>query len=144
MCLPIIGAVITGIGSAFSSLTAAAQAKAQAEMQKRQANIERATGAYAAERKTDEVQRVLGQGRAATAANGLAFDGTAADVLDESATEGAMDVAGIRWNSRLQSDNLMYQARISNMNAKSNLMAAPLNFLSPVIEGAAKYRNSYQ
>lgn len=143
MCLPIIGAVISGIGSAMSAMTAAAQAKAQAEMQKRQALIERESGAYSAARKTDEVSRLLGSGRAATAANGLAFDGSAGEILDESATEGAMDVAGIRWNSRLQSDNLMYQAKISNMNAKSNMLAAPLNFLSPVIEGVAKYRSSY-
>lgn len=143
MCLPIIGAVISGIGSAMSSLTAAAQAKAQAQMQKRQAQIERESGVYAAARKTDEVNRLLGSGRAATASNGLAFSGSAADVLDESATEGAMDVAGIRWNTRLQSDNLQYQAKISNMNAKANMMAAPFNFLSPIISGAAKYQGSY-
>lgn len=143
MCLPIVGAVISGIGSAMSAMTAAAQAKAQAQMQKRQALIERESGAYAAARKTDEVQRLLGSGRAATVANGLAFDGSAGEILDESATEGAMDVAGIRWNTRLQSDNLQYQAKISNMNAKASMMAAPFNFLSPIISGAAKYQGSY-
>lgn len=144
MCLPILGAVITGVGSAMSAMTAAAQSKAQAAMDRRQAMIERETGAYEADRKTDQVQRVLGSARAATAANGLNLSGGALDIIDESAQEGALDVAAIRWNSRLASDNLMFKSKISDMNAKSSMIAAPLAFLSPVIEGVAKYRSQYQ
>lgn len=144
MCLPILGAVIAGVGSAMSAMTAAAQSKAQAEMERRQAAIERQTGAYEADRKTDQVQRVLGSARAATIANGLNLSGGALDVIDESAQEGALDVAAIRWNSRLAADNHMFKAGISEMNAKANTMAAPLAFLSPVIEGFAKYKGSFQ
>jgi hypothetical protein len=144
MCLPIIGAVITGIGSAMSAMTATAQSKAQAEMDRRQAAIERQTGAYAADRKTDEVQRALGGSRAATIANGLSLSGGAFDYVDESAQEGALDVAAIRWNSSLAADNHMFRSAINEMNARSSAMAAPLAFLSPVIEGFAKYKGSYQ
>lgn len=143
MCLPIIGAVVSGIGAAMGAMNAAAQDKANAALERRNAEIERETGSFEGARKADEVKRVLGSARAGTAANGIAMSGSAFDVIDESAQEGALDVAAIRWNSRLKQDNSLYRAKIHDMNAKANKMAAPIAFISPVIEGVAKYQSSF-
>lgn len=144
MCIPIIGAIVTGISGAMSAMTAAAQSKGQAAMDRRQDLVQRATGAYQADRKTDEIQRMLGAARAGTGANGLDVSGSSFDIIDESAQEGALDVAAIRWNSRLQSDNLQYKAKLNDMNAKSQTIAAPLAFAAPVINSFAQYGNPFK
>jgi|GEM_PF-3584175 len=143
MCLPVIGAIVSGIGAAVGVAGQAASHRANAEMQRRQAVLENETGAYEGARQTDVVKRVLGQGRASVAANGLAISGSAADVLDESAQEGALDVAAIRWNSGLRADNARYRARVEDMNAGIASAAMPFAFLAPVISGVARYQSSF-
>ncbi len=144
MCLPIIGGIISGIGAAVGAAGQAAGHKADAAMQRRQMRIEHETGAYEGARTSDGVKRVLGQARSSAAANGLAIGGSVADVIDESAQEGALDVAAIRWNSGIRVDNANYRARVSDMNAKIAGAAVPVAFLSPVISGVARYTSNFQ
>jgi len=146
MCLPVlgvIGSVISGIGAAMGAAAQAASHRAQAEAQRRQADIERRMGAYKAERQQDQVDRVLGQQRANFAGTGLALTGGAADTIMDSATEGALDVAAIRWSSASQADTHMYNAKIEDMNAKSAQRSVPIAFLTPVISGVASYGSNF-
>jgi len=143
MCLPIIGGVISGVGAAMGAMGARAQAKGQAAMDRRQAGIEAATGAYKADRTQDDINRTTGQQRAGFAANGLALSGSAADTIYDSTEEGALDVAAIRWNSKLTQDNLKYKAKMEDMNAKQAGLAAPIAFLSPVINGIGTYTSKF-
>lgn len=144
MCLPILGGIVSGVGAAMGMMAQKAQANAQAELSTRQANIEREAGSYEGARKTEQVERVLGSARAAAASNGVAVAGTTLDVIDESAKEGALDVAAIRWNSGLRVDNNKYEAKVGKMNARIAGMAAPIAFVSPVIDGVAKYVSSFE
>lgn len=143
MCLPIIGGVISGIGAAMGAAGQAAGYKAQASLDRRQAQIEQQTGAYKAERQQDQNDRALGQARAGFAANGVGFSGSAGDVIAESAQEGALDVAAIRWNSRLAQDNSNYRAKVNDMNAGIATTAAPIAFLSPVINDIGTYKSQF-
>lgn len=143
MCLPIIGGIIQGAGAAMGALSARAQAKGQAEMDRRQAGIEATTGAYKAARTQDEIDRTIGSQRAGFAANGLAMSGSAADTIASTAEEGALDVAAIRWNSKLVGDNLRYKAKLEDANASQAGMAAPLAFLAPTINGIATYQSQF-
>lgn len=143
MCLPVVGAIVSGIGSVIGLAGQMAQAKAQEQLNKRQAQIETATGSYEAQRTTEQVQRTLGAQRAGNVANGVALSGTTADAIEESAREGALDVAAIRWNSGLKADNLRYEAKIDKMNAGIAGAAMPFAFLSPVIGGLAKIESSF-
>ena len=143
MCLPILGAVVSGVGAAMGAMAQASQARAQAELQRRQAEIERESGSYEGARTMEKVERVLGSARAGVAASGLGLSGSAGASVDESATEGALDVAAIRWNSKPRVDNKLYEAKISDMNARMASAAAPIAFLSPVISGIAQYRSSF-
>lgn len=143
MCVPIIGGIISGVGAAMGAMAQRASAKGQAAMDRRQAGIEAETSVYKAERTQDDINRTLGQQRAGFAASGVGLTGSAADTIASTAEEGALDVAAIRWNSKLAQDNLNYKAKMSDMNAKQAGMAAPIAFLAPTINGIATYQSSF-
>lgn len=144
MCLPIIAGVVSGIGALMGVKAQQQQLKAQSEMEKRQAAIEQTVGSYKAQRQQDTVARALGEQRAGFSANGLdASSGSPLEVAEESATEGALDVAAIRWNSKLASDNLRFKSENSKAQAKIVGASAPLAFLTPVINGFATYSSSF-
>lgn len=137
--LPIIGGVLAGVGGAMKAKAEQASLDAQAQFNDRQAKIERMAGAYKAERTQDQVDRTLGAQRAGFAANGVSLSGgSPADVIVDSAAEGALDVAAIRWNSGLAADNYRYKAKIDRMNAKAAGRAAPLAFITPIIGGVSE------
>jgi len=144
MCVPIIGGIVAGVGAAMGAAAQAASAKGQAAMDRRQADIEQKTGAYRADRTQDDVNRTLGAQRAGFAANGVGLTGSPADTISDTAEEGALDVAAIRWNSKLQQDNYNYKAKLDDMNAKQASMAAPIAFLSPTINGIATYQSQFR
>lgn len=141
--LGILGGVLSGIGAMAQANAAAANAEAQAKMQERQALIERTTGAYKAERQAEKIKQIEGNQRANYAASGLALTGSPQDIIEDSATQGALDIAAIRWNSRLNADNLNYSAKVSRMNASNARAAAPIAFLTPVIGSVARFGGSF-
>lgn len=143
MCLPIIGGIIAGVGSVMSAMQTAASFNAQAEAQDRQARITEKIGAHEAGKQADVVRRVGGRLRANYAASGVALEGSAIDIIDETAREGAMDVEAIRTTAGMKADTLRYEAQISRMNAKGAKASAPFAFLSPVLDGAAKMTSQY-
>lgn len=146
MCMAVIGilgGVMSGIGAAMQAKQQEKSLKAQSDMEKRQASIEAQAGNYKARQQQAEGERVLGQQRAAFAANGVALDGTALDVIGDTAGEIAMDTAAIRWNSSLTSENLRYKSKVSAMNAKSAGAAAPIAFLTPVLGSLAQFGSSF-
>lgn len=146
MCMAaigLIGAVVQGIGAKREADQQAANLRSQQEAQKRQAAIQQTTGAYQADRKREEVERVLGSQRAAYAGSGVALSGTPETVIAESAQEGALDVAAIRWNSGMEADTQRHNSKISGMSAKNAERSGNIAFLSPVIGGVAKFGSSF-
>lgn len=150
MCLPIIAGiapllsgVVSGIGGAMQAKNQAAQYKGQERMAKREGQIEQERGAYEGARTVDQINRTQGAARAGMIANGVGLTGSSADVIQDSATEGALDVAAIRWNSNLKVENSRFSAEQAKRNAKSASASAPLAFISPVISGAATYAGSF-
>lgn len=146
MCTPsiamgamLIGGVLEGIGGFSTSMNNAAQYDMQAAGYERDIAAETETSAYEIARTQDEVDRGAGRQRAGFAANGIALSGSAADVLHETAIEGALDVEAIRWNSDVKIGNLKYAQKVAKYNAKTERAAAPLRFISPVIGGIAKF-----
>lgn len=138
MCLPILGAVISGLGAVMGAVTTAASYNAQSKYEARQAQLELNAGAAKATSAQREVDRTLGQQRAGFAARGLAMEGSTEEVYRESETEGALDVATIRWNSKMVGDNFMAKSEISKMNANAAMASAPFAFAAPVIGALAQ------
>lgn len=146
MCMAaigLIGAVVQGIGAMQAQNQEAANLQAQAEAQRRQAAIQQTTGAYQADRKREEVERALGAQRAAYAGSGVALSGTPETVIAESAQEGALDIAAIRWNSGMEADTQRHNSRVSEISASNAKKAAPIAFISPVLGGVAKFGSSF-
>ena len=151
MCMPqaiapvfgLIGGVVQGIGAKAKYDQESANYKAQAEMQKRQAAVVQTTGAYKAQRQEDQVQRVLGQQRAAYAGSGVALSGTPLDVIEEGAVEGAMDVAAIRWNTDAEATTQRQNALVSKASAKAAKSAGGLAMISPIIGSVAQFGGSF-
>lgn len=151
MCHPAVGAVfgllggvMQGVGGAQQHETNADSYDLQAAGLTRDIKVERQSSAYAIAAKRMEVKKTLGNARAGFAANGLALSGSAADVLNESAVAGDLDVAAIRWNSRNKVAGLKYQRDVYRWNAGQERGAAPLAFASGVIGGAARFGGSFQ
>lgn len=147
MCGPalgLIGGLVSGIGAVAGAQAAAAGHEADARMKRRQAELETMAGGYQARRSREKLDRVLGQNRAAMAASGLSLtSGSTLDVISDNATEGELDIAAIRWNAGLASDNSRYSAKVSDMNAKSARQSAPIAFLSPVLGSFAKFSSDF-
>lgn len=143
MCTPVLlgaaaigGGVISGIGSYNQQMTNATNYGMQANGLQRDIDAEKEASAYEIASTRRGVQKTLGSARAGYAANGLALSGSAAQVLDDSAIEGDLDIAAIRWNSDVKVGNLAYQKKGAQANAKAAKSAAPLAFFGSVFSAA--------
>jgi hypothetical protein len=147
MCLAaaigLAGSVVSGIGAAQQAKAQQASINAQAKLQGRQMQIDRETTGYEVSRTQDKIDRTLGAQRAGFISSGVGLSGSALDIMGETETEGALDVAAIRWNSKLRQDNIGYEQKITKMNAKDAGRAATTAFLAPVIGGAARFAGSF-
>lgn len=139
----LIGAAVQGIGAKAQANQEAANYKAQAENQKRQAAVVQTTGAYKAQRQQDQVDRTLGAQRAAYAGSGVALSGTPLETIEESATEGALDVAAIRWNTNAEATTQRQNAAVSTASAKAAKRAGTIAAITPIIGGVAKYASGF-
>lgn len=139
----LVGSVISGIGAYQQAKTQQASLEMQADAQRQEARTQRETATYEAKRTQDKIDRTLGAQRAGFAARGLGLSGSAADVMDDSLTEGLLDVAAIRWNSAVRENKSIFESRISDFNAAAAGRAAPLAFAAPVINGAARFAGAF-
>lgn len=146
MCGPVlglIGGIVSGIGAFMGAQAQAQSYRAEAAYQQRQAQMEREAGSYEAAQKQDQLRRLIGAQIAGYAANGLAITGSPLGAIQSSAKEGAKDIAAIRYGSRVRENNSLDQASISRMNATNASRAAPIAFLSPVIQSATRLGGSF-
>lgn len=132
MCVPIIGAIVSGIGAAMQVSQAQQQAEMQAKLYEREATYKEYEGAYAADRKAEEVARVIGQQSANFAAAGVS-GGSVVDTQVDSQTEGNLDIAAIRWNADEASKTSKFKAKMERA-AKPSGFAVASAFISPVIK----------
>lgn len=143
MCTPLVlpalaiaGGVVSGIGAANTQNTNAANYTMQANGLQRDIDAEKQATAFEIASTRRTVQKTLGSARAGYAANGLALSGSAAETLNDSALEGELDIAAIRWNSDVKVGNLEYQQKVARANAKASKAAAPLAFFGSVFSAA--------
>lgn len=138
-----IGAIVSGIGAAQAAGQQAANYDAQAKAQQRQAVVTEQIGQYEGSRQAEGVKRVLGSQRAGFAANGLLLEGSPLDVIKDTAVEGALDAAAIKWNAGMRADVSRYDAKVSKMSADAARSSIPFAFLTPVLSGAAQIAGQF-
>lgn len=147
MCLPALAGIGAGLGSAMSAIGTAVsvagtifgavqqsnQMKQQAAMHERQAELERISGSYRAEREAERVRQAVGTGVAAASGSGLRITGTTQQAVQDIGTEGAMDVAATRFGTRVAADNERILGAQARSNARSALIGGFLDAGSTVI-----------
>lgn len=139
----IAGSIVQGIGAAGQRETNAQTLELNAKGIDRDIAVEKEQSAFEIARTREDVQRTQGSARAGYSANGLALSGSAAEVLRETAIEGELDIATIRWNSGEKVKGLTYQRDVMLHNARQERAAAPLAFISPVLGGVARFGSNF-
>jgi hypothetical protein len=91
-------------------------------MEENRATQERMKGDVEANQKRREIARLIGAQRAGVGASGVEMSGSYLDVLSDSATQGALDVAMIRYNAETRARD--YEFSASNLRAQSDLTLA--------------------
>jgi len=127
------GPLVLGLGTILSGLISAAGAISNSRAQASAANYNAAVASQNAQLATQSAaenerrQRVinsknLGQLRANVGANGITLEGSAADVIEESATAAELEALQIRHEGALQAVGYSNTAKLDRMQAK-NAMA---------------------
>lgn len=123
MCPPILiaglSAAMGAVGAIQQGSAAKAQADAQADAYRRQAQIEMQTGQYSANIKKEEGDQIIGQQIAAVGGSGVTNAGSPSDVYSGTASTNQRDQDAIMWSARNQADTLNYQAKLSNIQGKN-------------------------
>lgn len=137
------GGVMQGIGGFMQRQQAAASNTLNAQGIERDIGAEREATAYTIARTREGIARTAGSARAGYAANGLALSGSAADVLRETAVEGDLDLAAIKWSSDEKIKSMTFQAQGYRYNAAQERAAAPIAFLSGALSGASRFQGAF-
>lgn len=152
MCVPLVAAaavagIAGGVAEGFSGYAQKKTEQTNYQMQAaglaRDIAAEKESSAYETARTREGIARIQGSARAGFAANGLALDGSAAEVLQDTETEGNLDIAAIKWNSDVKIGNLDYARKGAMVNAKAAGDAAPLAFITPILGSVAKFGGSF-
>lgn len=138
MCLPIIGAAIGAVGSLASASAHSQSYKAQAQFQQRQAVMEQQKGFYEGSRVKDNNDRQLASMRGQYLSSGIALEGSAAEVLQDSASEASLDEQAIRYGTQVRADNLNWSAKLSRMNASNAMTGGVLGALGTMVGGLSQ------
>ena len=136
--LKLIGLGVTAASTISAGNARASQLEAQANLDERQAVIERQRGSFEAERTREKARRLAGDQVAAFAASGVQIDGSAGNVIDDSAAEAALEVGSILYGAELRSGNQIYSAQTNRVNARQERSASRIAAIAPVIRGATK------
>ncbi|KFB11028.1 hypothetical protein [Nitratireductor basaltis] len=139
MCLMAVGGIISGVVSAVGTMaSAAAQSasyKAQAQYAQRQSILEQQKGALEANQQARANDRRLSGMRSAYLSSGIDLAGSAADVIEESATEASMDEQAIKFGAQIRSDNYAFESRLARTNASNAMAGGAIGALGSVVNG---------
>lgn len=136
MCDPLVGAGLMAASALVSGYQQKQQADAAADVEEMNADIARQQASSEAARARAKINKVMGAQRAAIASSGLQMSGSALDVGEDSAREGALDVATVIYGGTVRgishenaADNLRWQG---NQALAGGIMAAGTSFLGQV------------
>lgn len=119
VALALISGVVGAIGALQSAGAAAAAAKYNEQVAKRNARATMDQTLATIEDKTREHRRQLGALRTAYSANGLMFEGSPMDVLEDSSSELAYDVAKIKYQGKMKAEGYTEQAALFKLEGKA-------------------------
>ena len=133
MVLGVIGGVISAVGAITQAQAAANAAEYNQKVNERNAQAALAQGAAEAERVQRTNAQKLGALRAAFGDAGVAFEGSALNIFEDSATEAELDVRRVRYSAQVRSTGFADQAVLDGMEAKAASTAGILGAASAFV-----------
>lgn len=131
----VAGGVVQGIGSLAAGREAAAGYEDRAAFMDRQAGMELQAGAYEKARVRANNDRQIADVTNDFMADGIAIEGSAAQVTQDMAREASLDEQAIIYGAKVQSGNLRFEAKLNRHNAKSARTGAAFQAIGSVIGG---------
>ena len=145
MCLPMVGAVFSAVGSLASASAQSASLKAQSLFNNRQASMEYTKGSYQIALQQRQEERVQAGQKVGFAKGGIDTEqGTPIDLSNATDLEAGLDRQAIRFGRDLTASNYEYKAKIDKMNAGAAMTAGIFSAFSTVLSGATKLGGQFQ
>lgn len=141
-----IGAIQQGNAQAASYKSQEAASNYNATVMDQNAGIERSQANQREEAQRREARMILGSQRAALSQAGIGSGGSAADVMQQSATNAELDALTLRYEGDMRSRGLMigaeqerYQGRVAGMNSKAAVKQGYMQAAGSILGGTGNY-----
>ena len=135
MCMPMIGGVLSAVGTLYSAAAQSAAYSAEAKAKQYEARATSEAGSYESGKQADRNARLTGQQITAAAASGVDISGSPSEVITDSRSEGEMDKQAIRYNYQFKSNLANYEAKIAKMNSRTAMTGGVIGAIAPLIKG---------
>ncbi len=150
MCIDPVTATLMVVGTGMKMFGAIREGNAkgtsldaQASQNERLIELERTRQAMESDRLRDNAARMTGRQIAAFADNGIQIEGSAVDVIDDTANEFDKDLFAIQEGSRIKRQNLSFEADQFRRGAKSARKSGKLNAIGELISGGTKLASGF-
>jgi len=151
MCVDPISAGLTLASAAFSSFGnwqqgKAAQANAEAEQARmnRQAQLEAVAGNYQLERTRRQNDILIDENRSSFLTSGVAIEGSANDVIADTATQASLDEQSILYSTRLRTDAARFAADAAKGQAEQAGKSAVFGAVAPFLNAATSLYGDFR
>lgn len=135
--LTVASAAVGAAGSLATGFMGMQAGKANAKAYKYQAQLREEKAAFDSAQAVTKFQRVQGQAIANIGTTGIDLQ-SFSDVLADSAVESALEVAAIKWQGQHEADNLRFQARTQEYQAKAAMISSVFQATGQALGGAGK------
>lgn len=142
MLFSVLGGAVQAMGAIQAGKAQAAQAKAQAKYQKRQAILEEIQGGWEAYKVEQKSQQIASSQEAGFAASGIEGQ-SVADTMVASLAEADKDKQAIAFGAQAKAGNYRYQAKIYQMQAQQAKQAGMINALGAIISTGTQLTSSF-
>lgn len=151
--MALAGTALSVAGQISSARTAsavgkanAAAANANAVMMRQEADIARSHGSARAEQQRRRAREILGQQRAALGQAGVGWEGSGADILEQSAVAAELDTMNTGYEAELQARGLLnratmteHEGQLRQWEGKQQARAGYIRAGTSLLSGAANY-----
>ncbi len=144
-----MGAMAQGQAQSDAYKRQAEEYQTQAQLDQRQAAATQITGQYKQRRAKEQADDLAAKQVTGYAAGGVTLSGSPTTTIIDSRRENSLDIAALKYNTDLESDNQMYKSRVDSINADSAFKAADtaqqtaaLSALTGLIGGIGKIADS--
>lgn len=134
MCNPIIGAVVSAVGTIASAAQRSGVSRAQAKIARNNALVERQRAGFEAQRERDRLRRLVSSRRARTLASGVAIAGSPIEVIVDQVGQGEVGIANNRFEREVRARNFEADANIKRSNASATLFSSGIGAITPIID----------